>query len=78
MLAIVAVAVRGLDVGKWMHNIGSAMILLAYAILLGLPMWGLWRGTLSHFEAVPLQMPKLNFFTLAIFGQMDCRRAERF
>jgi amino acid transporter len=70
MLAIAAVAVRGLDLGKWLHNIGSAMILLAYVILLGLPFWGLGRGSLQHFDAIPLQMPELNFFTFAIFGQM--------
>jgi amino acid transporter len=75
MLGIAAIAVHGLDFGKWLHNIGSAMILLAYAILLGLPFWGLWHGlpqnrSLQHFDAIPLQVPELNFFTVAIFGQM--------
>jgi len=67
---IAAVAVHGLDLGKWLHNIGSVMIMLAYAILLGLPLWALWHGTISHFEAIPLQLPKINFLTVAIFGQM--------
>jgi len=62
--------VHGLDFSKWLHNIGSAMILLAYAILLGLPLWGLWRGSIPNFDAIPLQLPELNFFTFAIFGQM--------
>ena len=70
MLGIAAVAIRGLDLGKWLHNIGSAMIMLAYAILLGLPLWALSRGTLRHFDAIPLQMPKPDMLTLAIFGQM--------
>ena len=70
MLGIAAIAFHGLDFSKWLHNIGSAMILLAYAILLGLPFWGLWHGSLQHFDAIPLQMPELNFFTVAIFGQM--------
>ena len=70
MLSIAAIAFHGLDFSKWLHNIGSAMILLAYAILLGLPFWGLWHGSLQHFDAIPLQMPELNFFTVAIFGQM--------
>jgi amino acid transporter len=70
MVAIAAVAVRGLDLGKWLHNIGSGMILLAYAILLGLPLWALTRGALRGFDAIPLAMPKLDFYTLAIYGQM--------
>jgi len=70
MLSIAAIAFHGLDFSKWLHNIGSAMILLAYAILLGLPFWGLWHGSLQHFDAIPLQLPELNFFSIAIFGQM--------
>ena len=67
---ILYVAIRGLDLGKWLHNIGSVMILLAYAILLGLPLWALLRGSIPRFEPVPWEWPKFNYFSLAIFGQM--------
>jgi amino acid transporter len=70
MSGITYVAVRGLDIGKWLHNIGSVMILLAYAILLALPIWALWRGSIPRFEPIPLEWPKLNYFSLAVFGQM--------
>ena len=68
--AISMVAIHGLDIGKWVHNAGSVLILLAYAILLPLPLWALWRGTLHHYEPVPFAMPKLDWFSLAVFGQM--------
>ncbi len=70
MAAIAWVAVRGLDIGKWLHNTGSLMILLAYVILLGLPLWALFRGSISHYEPIPWQWPKLDWFGLAVFGQM--------
>jgi len=70
MAAITLVAVRGLDIGKWLHNTGSAMVLLAYVILLALPVWALWRGSISRYEPIPWAWPKLDWFTLAIFGQM--------
>ncbi|HYW45681.1 MAG TPA: APC family permease [Bryobacteraceae bacterium] len=70
MLGITLVAIHGLDIGKWLHNIGSVMILLAYVILLGLPVWALWRGAIRHFEPIPWQWPQLDWFGLAIFGQM--------
>ncbi|MGA2588585.1 MAG: APC family permease [Bryobacteraceae bacterium] len=69
-VAIALVAVRGLDIGKWLHNAGSVMILAAYVILLGLPLWALWRGTIPSYEAVPWQLPRMNWFSLAVFGQM--------
>lgn len=70
MAGITAVAIRGLDLGKWLHNIGSAMILLAYAILLSLPVWALLRGSIPRYEPIPWQWPKADWFSLAIFGQM--------
>ena len=68
--AITLVAIHGLDIGKWLHNIGSILIVLAYAILLPLPLWALWRGTLHSYQPLPIEMPKLDWFSLAVFGQM--------
>jgi amino acid transporter len=41
MAGITFVAMRGLNIGKWLHNTGSVLILTAYVILLGLPLWAL-------------------------------------
>jgi len=68
--AITMVAIHGLDIGKWLHNAGSILILLAYAILLPLPLWALWRGTLHTYQPIPFEWPKLDWFSLAVFGQM--------
>jgi amino acid transporter len=70
MAAIAMVAIHGLDIGKWLHNVGSILILLAYAILLSLPIWALATGKIGHYEPVPWQLPKLDWFGVAIFGQM--------
>lgn len=68
--AIAFVAVRGLNIGKWLHNIGSVLMMLGYAALLVLPLWALWSGRINSYEAFPLQPPQPSLFTLAIFGQM--------
>src|SRR5271157_311853 len=70
MAGITYVAIRGLNIGKWLHNTGSVMILLAYAILLILPIWALLRGSIARYEPIPWEWPKLNAFSLAVFGQM--------
>lgn len=67
---ITVVAIRGLDMGKWLHNIGSIGIMTAYVILLALPLWGLLHHSIHHYNPVPWQMPRPSWFSLAIFGQM--------
>ena len=46
------------------------VILTAYAILLALPIWALLHGRITHYEPLPWQTPKLDWFGIAIFGQM--------
>lgn len=70
VLAIALLAVRGLAVGKWLHNIGAVMILLAYAILLLLPLAFPSRHPGTTYTPIPWQTPALNWFSLAVFGQM--------
>ncbi len=70
MAGITFVAIRGLNLGKWLHNAGSVLIMTAYVILLGLPIWALLRGSVTHFNPVPVALPRFDWVTLAIFGQM--------
>jgi amino acid transporter len=70
MIAIAAVAIKGLDIGKWVHNACSILIILAYVLLLALPVWALSRGRISHYEAIPWEVPPVTWFGVAIFGQM--------
>ena len=68
--AITLVAIHGLDIGKWLHNAGSVLIVLAYVILLPLPLWALWRGSIHSYQPLPWQLPRFDWFSVAIFGQM--------
>jgi amino acid transporter len=68
MAAIALAAVRGLDFSKWLHNVGSVLIMLAYAILLTLPLWSPVRPA-ARYE-LAWAPPKLDWFSLAVFGQM--------
>src|SRR5215470_2965389 len=70
MAGITLVAIRGLDIGKWLHNIGSVGIMTAYVILLALPIWALLRGSITHYEPIPWQPLRPSWLGLAIFGQM--------
>ena len=67
---ICIIAIRGLAIGKWLHNSGSIMICTAYAILITLPLIATFFGHHVHYEALPWQLPQASFFSVAIFGQM--------
>jgi amino acid transporter len=69
-IAITAAAVRGLELGKWIHNVGGSSILVVYSALILLPLWALSQHMHIHYEPLPLQLPKLNMISLALFGQM--------
>lgn len=70
MAGITLVAIHGLDLGKWLHNVGSIGIMTAYGILLVLPVWALLRHSIAHYDPIPWQPPRPSWFGLAIFGQM--------
>ncbi len=70
MIGITLVAIRGLDIGKWLHNVGSIGIMTAYVILLLLPVWALFHHSIAHYDPIPWQPPRPSWFGLAIFGQM--------
>jgi amino acid transporter len=70
IVGIAAVAVRGLGAGKRLHNAGSAMIVMAYAILLPLPLWPLLHGHTIAYTPLPIRMPPISWFSLAVFGQI--------
>jgi glutamate:GABA antiporter len=69
-IAITAAALRGLELGKWIHNIGAISILIVYAALILLPLWALTQHMHLHYEPLPLQLPQPNMISLALFGQM--------
>jgi amino acid transporter len=69
-IAVSAAAFRGLELGKWIHNIGGISILIVYCTLIVLPFWALAHHQPIHYEPLPLQLPQRNMISVALFGQM--------
>ena len=70
LLFILTIAVRGLAIAKWLHGSGGVLAMGAYAILIFLPLWGLYHGSSKHYVAIPWQPPPVSWWSLAVFGQM--------
>ncbi len=70
LVAITAVALRGLSLGKWVQNVGATAQILTYVALLAVPFVALWRGTLHAFHPLAAAPPALNQYSLNIFSKM--------
>jgi len=70
VLLITAAAMRGLELGKWIHNAGGIAMVTVFAALILLPVWAIARHQPIHWEPLPIQLPPATLRTLALFGQM--------
>ncbi|HEY2431322.1 MAG TPA: APC family permease [Vicinamibacterales bacterium] len=91
--ALVAITIAGLNVGKWVHKSGGALMLATFAMLVALPWLNLWHGSLPSFHPLATAMPAMtilgfNIFTKMGFGALggfeyvaihagECRSPER-
>jgi amino acid transporter len=63
--------VRGLSLGKWVHNIGAFAMLVVYGALIFLPFIALARGELKHYQPLQIVAPTMSiFYCFNIFTKM--------
>ncbi|HEY4284565.1 MAG TPA: APC family permease [Chthoniobacterales bacterium] len=64
-------AMRGLSLGKWLHNVGAFAMFLAYGALIVLPFIALARGELKEYHPLQLAAPTVSiFFCFNIFTKL--------
>src|SRR5438093_80638 len=63
--------VRGLSLGKWVHNIGACAMFIVYAALIFLPLLGLARGELKSYQPLQFALPAMSiFYCFNIFSKL--------
>src|SRR6476661_4614483 len=63
--------VRGLSLGKWVHNIGAFAMLLVYGALILLPFFAVARGELNQYHPLQFAAPAVSiFYCLNIFSKL--------
>ena len=67
---LVAVTILGLNVGKWVHKAGGALMLGTFAMLLVLPWLNVWKGSLGGFQPLATAMPAASVLSFNIFAKM--------
>jgi len=62
---------RGLSLGKWLHNVGAFTMFLVYGALIFLPLLGLARGEIKNYQPLPLALPTMSiFYCLNVFTKL--------
>ena len=67
---MVAMSIRGLSVGKWVHNTGGIFMITVFGTVILLPVIGLLTGTLAAYHPLRTEIPPLSLFSLNILGKM--------
>ncbi len=63
-------AMLGLDVGKWVQNIGGVAILVVFVVLILMPLWGLARHQTMLWSPLSFAAPPRDLRTMSLFGQI--------
>ena len=63
-------AIRGLALGKWIHNVSGIAMMTAFALLIVAPFWAYAHHAPIHFTPFELHFPRTDPTSLALIGQI--------
>ena len=70
VFGMIAAATRGLGVGKWVHNAGGIMLMITFAALILLPLFGLVRGNVSEYHPFTVKVPHLTLLNINVYSKL--------
>ncbi|HXD33472.1 MAG TPA: APC family permease [Pyrinomonadaceae bacterium] len=70
VIAMMAAAVRGLGLGKWVHNAGGIMLMITFVALIGLPLFGIVSGTVNNYHPLTINPPAVTWLNVNIYSKL--------
>ncbi|HMG55956.1 MAG TPA: APC family permease, partial [Kofleriaceae bacterium] len=70
LAGLMVVSVIGLRISKWVHNGGAVLLLLAFTLLVALPLINVARGTLREYHPLVVTAPALTLYSINIFSRL--------
>lgn len=70
VFGIVLASMKGLALGKWVHNAGGLLLMATFLTLILLPFFSLARGDLQEYQPLAIAFPALTLFNLNIFSKL--------
>jgi amino acid transporter len=67
---LVWITIVGLRVGKWVHTAGGVLMLVVFAMIIGLPWLSVAHGTLAEFQPLRTATPVVSLMSLNLLGKM--------
>jgi amino acid transporter len=67
---LVVVSILGLRFSKWVHNGTAILLLIAFALLIFLPVISVANGSLREYHPLAITTPALTLLSLNIFGKL--------
>lgn len=67
---MVITSIRGLSVGKWVHNTGGIFMIVVFGTVVLLPVLGLLTGALAAYHPFRTSIPEPSLLNLNILGKM--------
>jgi amino acid transporter len=63
-------AIRGLAIGRWLHDVSGAAMILAFALLIVAPFWAMLHHVPVPYHPIAFALPARNLTSLALLGQI--------
>ncbi len=70
LAALTAASLRGLALGRWIHNVSGTAMLAVFALLVGTPFCAMLHHIPLQYAPLAIALPKANLYSLALMGQM--------
>jgi amino acid transporter len=70
MIMMIAASRRGLTLGKWVQNVGGALLLLTFVTLILLPFITAGRGTLANYHPFSTKVPEFSAYNINVFSKL--------
>ncbi|HEU4833814.1 MAG TPA: APC family permease, partial [Pyrinomonadaceae bacterium] len=68
--AMVIAAMRGLALGKWVHNVGGVVHMITFAVLIFLPLFALSRALGGPYEPFSVQLPTFSEYNVNVGSKL--------
>ena len=70
LAALTFSALKGLALGRWIHNISGIAMLSVFGLLVLTPFWAILHGVPLHYAPLSVEWPHANLHSFALMGQM--------
>ena len=70
VVAMMLASMRGLHLGKWVHNAGGLMLMITFAALILMPFVALMQGSIAEYHPFDIKIPTLSAYNINVYSKL--------